>query len=100
MLYDIFVLSGIDGCGKSTQINLLSKYLDSKKLKYKVLWVRPGSTSWMLGIKKIARFFFKSLPSPGRSSKRERLMKKSTLGKLWFYSSFFELLYIYKLKTN
>ena len=22
---------GIDGCGKTTQINLLSKYLDSKK---------------------------------------------------------------------
>lgn len=94
------VLSGIDGCGKSTQIEYLSKYLNSKEIKYKTIWARPGSTKLMLILKNLARFFFKSLPSPGRSEKRENLMKKSTLGKAWFLLSFIELIYIYKIKTK
>ncbi len=34
---------GIDGCGKSTQINLLKKYFDQKKIDYSV-YREPGGT--------------------------------------------------------
>jgi len=34
----------------------------------------------------------------GRSDKRETLLKQSKIGKIWFYLSFIELLYIFKIK--
>jgi thymidylate kinase len=38
------------------------------------------------------------LPKGGRSDKRETLLKQSKIGKIWFYLSFIELLYIFKIK--
>jgi thymidylate kinase len=95
---NIVVFSGIDGCGKSTQIERLTNYFDLNNIKYKILWVRPGSTPFILFIKSIARVLFKSLPKGGRSDKREALLKQSKIGKIWFYLSFIELLYIFKIK--
>lgn len=99
MRKNVVVFSGIDGCGKSTQIDLLASYFESNHIKHKILWVRPGSTPFILFLKSIARFFIRSLPKPGRSDKRERLLKKSNLGALWFYLTFFDLIYIFKIKT-
>lgn len=95
---NIIVFSGIDGCGKSTQIERLTDHFDLGNTKYKILWVRPGSTPFILFMKSIARFLFKSLPKGGRSDKREALLKQSKIGKIWFYLSFVELLYIFKIK--
>ena len=95
---NIVVFSGIDGCGKSTQIERLTNYFDLNNTKYKILWVRPGSTPIFLFIKSVARILFKSLPKGGRSDKREALLKQSKIGKIWFYLSFIELLYIFKIK--
>ena len=50
------VFSGIDGCGKSTQINLLVSHFQAQNVKHKVIWVRPGSTPFILFIKSAARF--------------------------------------------
>ena len=94
-----FIFSGIDGCGKSTQINLLVSYFQEQNIKHKVLWVRPGSTPFILAIKSVARFFFRSLPKPGRSNKREEILKKGNLGSLWFYLTFFDLAYIFFIKV-
>lgn len=93
------VFSGIDGCGKSTQINLLVSHFQAQNVKHKVIWVRPGSTPFILFIKSAARFFFRSLPKPGRSNKREEILKKSNLGRLWFYLTFVDLIYIFFLKV-
>ena len=95
---NIIVFSGIDGCGKSTQIERITGHFDLNNIKYKILWVRPGSTPFILFIKSIARSLFKSLPKGGRSDKRETLLKQSKIGKIWFYLSFIELLYIFKIK--
>ena len=99
MKINVVAFSGIDGCGKSTQIELLSDYFKSHNVKYKILWVRPGSTPFILFMKFIARLFIRSLPKPGRSGERENLLKKSRVGRLWFYLTFLELLYIFKIKT-
>lgn len=46
------VIDGPDGCGKSSQVKLLSRYL--RKVGYSILVVRdPGSTSISEGIRKI-----------------------------------------------
>ena len=95
---NIIVFSGIDGCGKSTQIERLTDHFDLSDTKYKILWVRPGSTPFILFMKSIARLLFKSLPKGGRSDKRETLLRQSKIGKIWFYLSFVELLYIFKIK--
>jgi thymidylate kinase len=93
------IFSGIDGCGKSTQINLLVNYFKVQNIKHKVIWVRPGSTPFILVIKSVARFFFRSLPKPGRSNKREEILKKGNLGSLWFYLTFVDLTYIFFVKV-
>jgi thymidylate kinase len=93
------VFSGIDGCGKSTQINLLVSHFNAQNIKYKVIWVRPGSTTFILFAKSVARFFFRSLPKPGRSNKREEILKKGNLGRWWFYLTFVDLIYIFYLKV-
>lgn len=95
----VVVFSGIDGCGKSTQIELLVKLYESRGEKYKMIWARPGSTPFILLLKSFARFFFKSLPKVGRSYQREELLKKSKIGKLWFFLSFIDLIYIFKIKV-
>ena len=94
----VVVFSGIDGCGKSTQIELLSRYYESCGEKYKIIWVRPGSTPLILALKSFARFFFRSLPKAGRSDQREKLLKKSKIGRLWFYLTFIDLIYIFKIR--
>lgn len=47
--------SGIDCSGKSTQINLLAKYLEEKGKKTKVIWSRGGYTPGVELIKRIIR---------------------------------------------
>jgi thymidylate kinase len=96
---NVVVFSGIDGCGKSTQIELLADHFESHNIKYKKLWVRPGSTPFMLFIKSIARLFVRTLPKPGRSDQREKLLKRSRVGNLWFYLTFLDLIWIYQVKT-
>ncbi len=99
MKSNIIIFSGLDGCGKSTQINKLKDYFDKKGIKYKIIWARPGSTPFLIWIKSIARFFISTLPSEGRSDKRSQLLNKSILGDIWFFISFLELIYIFKLKS-
>lgn len=40
----MIVFSGIDCSGKSTQIDLLTKFLSEKGIKYRVIWSRVGYT--------------------------------------------------------
>lgn len=88
-------LSGLDGCGKSTHISSLSKHFSSQGTRTKIIWARPGSTSRVLFFKKIARFLFRGLPAPGRSKKREKLIKSSKLGRVWVLISMLDIIFEY-----
>lgn len=94
----IIVFSGIDGCGKSTQIRELAAYLKKIDRKHIVIWARPGSTPILMKLKKIARSLLFFLPSEGRSEERDKLLKRK-IGRLWFYLSLVELIYIYRIKS-
>lgn len=92
--------SGIDGCGKSTQIEIISSKWISQGVKVKIIWARPGSTPCLLLAKKIYRTVFRSAPKVGRSQERTRMLKSSYMGKLWLYLSMMEIVVIYAIITR
>lgn len=92
--------SGIDGCGKSTQIAIITSKWISHGVKFKVIWARPGSTPGLLLAKKIYRAVFRSAPKVGRSHQRTQMLKSSNIGRLWFYLSMAELIFIYAIITR
>ena len=53
MSNNLISISGIDGSGKSTQLNLLKKYYEKNGHKVIYLWSRGGSTP---GINKLKSF--------------------------------------------
>jgi thymidylate kinase len=93
----IISFSGLDGCGKSTQISLLSDELTKNNQKFRVIWARPGSTPVLMKIKAAARKIRPSLPKAGRSSERQELLQQSNVGHIWFILSFVELIVIYSI---
>ena len=87
--------SGIDCSGKSTQIELLCKELESQNRKYKVIWSRGGYTPGIQFIKKLIRGkkaatkeerleYSKKI---NESSKKRKLLFTASLIDLWFYYS-------------
>jgi len=96
----VISFSGIDGCGKSSQIEIITDRWDTKRVKYKVIWARPGSTPGLLLAKKIYRTVFRSAPKVGRSEKRTNMLKSSNIGKLWLYLSMMEIVFIYAIITR
>lgn len=97
---NVISFSGIDGCGKSTQIEIITNKWNSKGVKYKIIWARPGSTPGLILAKKIYRTVFRSAPKVGRSEKRTRMLKASNIGKLWLYLSMLEIVFIYAIITR
>ena len=63
----LFVFSGLDGAGKSTQIDLLTARLRQDGTRSQVLWSRGGYTPGMLLLKRIARRLLgkSRVPAPG-----------------------------------
>lgn len=96
----IISLSGIDGCGKSTQIAIITNKWISQGVKFKIIWARPGSTPGLLMVKKLYRTLFKSAPKVGRSQERTRMLKSSHIGKLWLFLSMMEIVIIYGIITR
>ena len=51
----MIAFSGIDCGGKSTQIEILSKYLTEKRVKHRVIWSRGGYTPCLEALKSLIR---------------------------------------------
>jgi thymidylate kinase len=91
----LIVFSGTDGAGKTTQINLISKFL-RKRLgnKISILWARGGYTPGFDLIKKIVRYLGgKSIPSRGKSAHRDRVFTNSTIRYLWLNLAILDLIF-------
>lgn len=96
----VISFSGIDGCGKSTQIEIITDRWNTQRVKYKIIWARPGSTPGLLLAKKMYRTVLRSAPKVGRSEKRTKMLKSSNIGKLWLYLSMMEIVFIYAIITR
>lgn len=87
--------SGIDCSGKSTQINMLCKYLEKQGKKHCVVWSRGGYTPGIQFLKKIIRGGKETTKEEkiayseklNKSSKKRRLLFLAALVDLWIYYS-------------
>lgn len=93
--------SGIDGCGKSTQIALAQQALGQGKQRVRVDWYRPGYST---GLDKLRRGFRRlrpgMLPPPGHSERRERAFGKRVVSGAWFMMACLDMIIHYGLKTR
>jgi len=92
----LITFSGIDGAGKSTQIIILKKNLAQKGIKVKHIWARGGYTKGFEALKKILRFIFrKRLPKSGISEKRNKIIAKPWIAKLWIRIAIIDLILLW-----
>ncbi|MDB2676659.1 hypothetical protein N9Y82_04600 [Amylibacter sp.] len=89
-------VSGLDGAGKSTQIDLLASRLQNDGAKVKIIWARGGYTPGFEFLKKCIRLIFKkNLPKSGQSEKRRTLINNPKVRSVWFIISIIDLIMLW-----
>ena len=89
-------LSGIDGAGKSTQLSLLKERFEKSGGSVICLWTRGGNTPGSNAVKAfIRRIAGKSLPPSGHSSKRDEILQKGWIQRVWLVLAILDLIRIY-----
>lgn len=81
----LFVFSGLDGAGKSTQIDLLAERLRQRGKRVRILWARGGYTPGMVLLKKILRRWLgnSTMPASGHSEQRSAAFANSRTRWWW-----------------
>jgi thymidylate kinase len=94
----IISFSGLDGSGKSTQIEELIKRLEADGRKVKFVWARGGYTPGFEFIKKnIRRILGKQLPPPGNSNMREKKLRLPLIQRIWLLVAIMDLALLWGL---
>ena len=89
----IIVFSGLDGAGKSTQIEILRKKLMHGGSSSKILWARGGYTPCFELVKKLLRKICgKKLAPQGVSKARDSQISKPLVQKLWLFIAITDLI--------
>ena len=92
----IIAISGIDSAGKTTQIQALLKYYESKGYLAIRLWSRGGYTPLYNWLKTVIRFLFKrKLPVPGKTEQREKLLHSRSGSTIWLTIAIVDLILYY-----
>ena len=92
----IVSISGLDGAGKSTQIEMLSERLIEDGMSTKVIWARGGYTPFFENLKKIVRRIGRNkVAPPGPSLKRKEQLAKPFVQKVWLIIAVFDLVLIW-----
>jgi thymidylate kinase len=90
----LIVFSGLDGAGKTTQINLLIEDFTSRGLRPHRIWIRGGYTPILEAVKRVLRRSpVRVLPPSGPSEARSRALSGRRLN-IWLVLSILELLII------
>lgn len=80
----LFVFSGIDGGGKTTQIERVEAALQARGERTRRVWARGGYTPLFSALKAVMRRVRPgAIPAPGRSEKRSRLLRRGWRRTLW-----------------
>ena len=88
--------SGIDGAGKTTQINTLMQRLKEKKYSIVYLWSRGGYTRWFDYLKKsIRKASNGAIPPSGHSLKRDKMISHRMIGRVWLFLAILDLIRLY-----
>lgn len=86
----MITFSGIDCSGKSTQIDIIKKYLEDNGKKVEVIWSRGGYTPWVEGIKTLIRPD-KHYSEEQKKAYRESVSSSSFKSKLLLFASIWDL---------
>lgn len=94
----IIAFSGLDGAGKSTQIDLLIERLRREGRRPVYLWTRGGYTPGFERAKALLRRLRGGvLPPSGRNAQRERAFRNPWVRRAWLVLALLDLLWVYGL---
>ena len=92
----ILVFSGVDGAGKTTQIQLIEHHLRSKGVMTVQFWARGGYSPLFSLLKRLVRKLRSSaMPEPGPSVARSQQFESSRVRKVWLLISILDLIICY-----
>lgn len=93
----MIAFSGLDGAGKSTQIDLLQEFLKNKNIKSIVFWSRGGYTPGIEFFKGLMRKFkSKKIPTHrGNSQERDHSFSNPLVRKTWLVLALLDLIFFY-----
>jgi len=92
----IITFSGMDGAGKSTQIELLINRLNEEGYSTTKIWSRGGYTPGFVLLKSLLRKIMrKSVPPSGRSEERTRLITNPRMSRLWLSLAITDMIILY-----
>ena len=88
--------SGLDGAGKSTQIDLLKQFLSQNGTQVEIIWARGGYTPGFEWLKRTLRKILREkLPEPGASEYRQNKLSQPFIARIWLNIAIFDLIYIW-----
>lgn len=92
----LWAFSGIDGAGKTTQIEMLIERLRREGRPVRRIWARGGYTPLFEFAKGLLRrTSSRALPKPGRSKARTQQFRRPLIRKVWLLISIFDLFLYY-----
>src|SRR5437867_8134663 len=88
----LLTFSGLDGAGKSTQIELLRGRLRARGLETTVVWVRGGYTPFFTRLKSLARRAAgRRLPPSGPGERRSEALGRPWVRRAWLAAALLDL---------
>ena len=93
---NLIVFSGLDGAGKSTQIDLLKAHYEKQGIQVKYFWSRGGYTPGIQGFKNLLRkSSSKKMFSQGPSKERDQSFSNPLVRKVWLSLAILDLVFFY-----
>ncbi len=94
--------SGLDGAGKSTQIDRLLATLKAQGRNPVYLWTRGGYTPLFSGLKSLLRSASRGriLPAPGPSRQRTQALAKPAARRTWLVLALLDLLWVFGVQVR